>query len=380
MSRILHIITGLGTGGAEMMLFKLLSRLSRPGTMHMVVSLRDQGAIGPRLVQLGIEVYALDMPRGLPTLSGLLRLGGLVRRVRPDLIQGWMYHGNLAATAASRLVGGGIPVVWNIRQTLYSLKGERILSRMVIRLNSALSRSPRLIIYNSELSRKQHEAFGFTSDRSVFIPNGFDTEVFRPDPAERQSVRDELGVASSTLLVGLIARYHPMKDHGVFLQAASLLRHRRPDVHFLLAGTGVSSGNRELMEAISRLRLEQNVHLLGERDDVPRLTAALDLAVSSSSRIEAFSNAIGEAMSCGVPCVATDVGDVATILKEGGKVVPPKDAPALAAACEDLILLPREERVKLGQLARQRIVDCYGLDAVAARYDQTYAGLLEAQA
>lgn len=376
MSRVLHIITGLGTGGAEMMLFKLLSRLSRSSTSHTVVSLRGQGTVGPRLAGLGIEVHALDMPRGVPTPSGLWRLNRLVREVRPNVIQGWMYHGNLAATAASAFVGGAIPVVWNVRQTLYSLEGERTLSRLVIRLNAAFSRNPGKIIYNSEISRKQHEAFGFASDRSVYIPNGFDTEVFCPDAGARETVREELGVPPSAPLIGLIARYHPMKDHAVFLQAASILHLRQPGVHFLLAGAGITWANQELAGMVSELRLDQNVHLLGDRADVPRLTAALDIAVSSSSRVEAFSNAIGEAMACGVLCVATDVGDVSVILGGTGTVVPPKDTIALSSALEAAVLLPQQERVRLGQLARQRILGSYDLAVIATQYEAVYGDLL----
>lgn len=371
--RVIFMITGLATGGAEMMLLKLCSRLDRHRFAPSVISLSDKGLVGPSIEALGIPVYTLGMRPSRPSLTGWLRWRKLISTLRPDLVQGWMYHGNLAASLAA----GSSPVVWGIRQSLYGLDKERVLTRWVIRLGAVMSRRyPRAIVYNSRTSAQQHEAFGFDTSRSCTIPNGFDTEVFHPDEYARISVRQELGLSDNIVLIGLIGRYHPMKDHRNFLNAAALLGKEFPDVRFLLAGCGVDADNAALGAMIAESGLGDRVLMLGERKDIPQLNAALDIASSASAWGEGFANVIGEAMSCGVPCVVTDVGDSAWIVGNTGKVVPRRDPVALAAAWKSLILLGRDERQALGILARQRVIENFSLESVVKQYEDLYETLI----
>ena len=372
--RLIFIITGLATGGAEMMLLKLCSKLDRRRFAPTVISLSDKGMIGPRIEALGITVFALGMRPNHLSLTGCLRLRKLISTMRPNLVQGWMYHGNLAASLAA---GSRSPVVWGIRQSLYGLENERVLTRWVIRLGAVMSRRyPRAIVYNSRTSAQQHEAFGFDTSRSCNIPNGFDTEVFHPDEYARISVRQELGLDDNIVLIGLIGRYHPMKDHRNFLNAAALLAKEFPDVRFLLAGCGVDAKNPALAAMIAESGLGDRVLMLGERKDIPELNAALDIASSASAWGEGFANVIGEAMSCGVPCVVTDVGDSAWIVGNTGKVVPRSDPVALATAWKSLIMLGRDECQALGILARQRVIEKFSLESVVKQYEDLYEGLI----
>lgn len=370
--RVAFLTTGLRTGGAEMMLFKLCSQLDRYRFTPSVISLSDMGMIGPSIEALGVPVYTLNMRPGRFSLAGLLRLRELVSTLRPDLIQGWMYHGNLAAS----LMTGNRPVVWGIRQSLYSLDKERVFTRWVIRLGAVVSRYAHAIVYNSRTSACQHEAFGFDASRSDTIPNGFDTEVFHPDEHARVGIRQELGLSDNVFLIGLIGRYHPMKDHRNFLNAASLLSKEFPNVHFLLAGREVDAGNSVLDAMIVEFGLSDRVFLLGERKDVPQLNAALDVASSASAWGEGFANVIGEAMSCCVPCVVTDVGDSASIVGDTGKVVPPRDPLSLATAWKSLIVLGHDERQALGALARQRVIEKFSLRSVVKQYENLYERLI----
>lgn len=370
--RVIFIITGLATGGAEMMLLKLCSKLDRRRFEPYVISLSDKGVIGPRIEALGIPVYALGMRPGRPSLTGLLRLRKLVSTLRPNLVQGWMYHGNLAASLAA----GSAPVVWGIRQSFYGLDKERVLTRWVIRLSAVISQYPRTIAYNSRTSARQHEAFGFDTSRTCIIPNGFDTEVFRPDENARIGIRQELGLGDDVILIGLIGRYHPMKDHRNFLNAAALLCKEFPDVHFLLVGYEVNAGNPALSAMIEEFGLGNRVLLLGERKDTPQLNAALDIASSASAWGEGFANVIGEAMSCGVPCVVTDVGDSAWIVGDAERVVPQRDSVALSTAWKSLIMLGRGERQALGIRARQRVIEKFSLESVVKQYEVLYESLI----
>jgi glycosyltransferase involved in cell wall biosynthesis len=212
----------------------------------------------------------------------------------------------------------------------------------------------------------------------VIIPNAFDLENFRPDPPARQSVRQELGLSPEAPLIGLINRFHPMKDHNNFIQAATLLLKSLPEAHFLLCGGGVTWENSELVGWIKAGNLQERCHLLGHRDDIPRLMAALDIVSLSSSGGEGFPNVIGEAMACGSPCVVTDVGDAALIVGETGVVVPKKDPQALAAGWHKLLLdLTREERVQLGLAARRRVTEQYSLNMITQQYQRVYASMVK---
>lgn len=379
MIRVLHVITGLNVGGAEAMLEKLIGHSDCARFEHVVVSLMDLGVIGERLRIKGVEVHALDGPRGYPTWRVVKGLKALIRQARPTIIQGWMYHGNLAAWVARGFASGAPPLIWGIRQSLGQLGDEKWLTRWVIRMSAMLSARADAVVYNARRSSIQHEAVGFSGQKSIVIPNGFDTEKYRPSPSARTEIRRELGLSGDALLIGLIGRFHPMKDHYGFLQAAGEVARRHGNVHFLLAGDGVSWSNSELSGWASALGLRERIYLLGRRDDVPRLTAALDLAVSASTRNEGFANVIGEAMSCGVPCVVTDVGDSASIVSDTGVVVSPGSATRLAMAICELLELDSGRRERMGRSARARVVAEFSIEQVVARFEALYASISKRQ-
>lgn len=371
MNRILFITTGLKTGGAEKMLAKILSHLhGRLATG--VVSLTGRGPVSVEIEGLGVPVWhlGLELPRRVPVALPLLAT--LVRRFRPNVLQGWMYHGNLAALAARPFCIGSPRLVWGIRRSLYDLGREKRWTGWVIRLSARLSARADAIVYNSEIARARHEAFGFSPAKALVIDNGFDADLFTPNAEAYRDLRSELGLAADALLVGLIARYHPIKGHEMFLRAAAMLAERMPEVQFLLVGRDVTKTNPAFRHA-SEFPLAGRVHLLGERTDVPRLTAALDIA-SSSSWSEGFPNALGEAMICSVPCVSTDVGDVRRLIGDTGIVVPVGNAVALALAWEKLLSCPKESRTALGAAARQRVMENFALNKIAAEYERLYVG------
>jgi glycosyltransferase involved in cell wall biosynthesis len=376
-TRILHLISGnLEAGGAELALYRLLSKLDRELFDPVVVSLRGGGSVGASLEACGVPVHSLGLQAGRPTPESAWRLMQIARQAQPDLIQGWMFHGNLAATLAGASLLRRVPIIWGMHASL-DLKAEKKLTVAVIRMGALLSAWPSRIVYVSRASVKQHEAIGYRSDRRLVIPNGFDCEAFRPDAQARASVRAELGLAEGAPLVGLVARYHPQKDHANFLAAASLLIAQGFNAHFLLAGYGMDPSNKELSRRILTHGLQGRVHLLGERHDTRRLNAALDIATSSSSYGEAFPLVIGEAMACGVPCVVTDVGDSPWIVGETGRVVPPRDPVALSAAWRDLLQMGSGPRAALGKRARARIVMNFSLDEVVGQYERLYAEVLD---
>lgn len=373
--KVLHIITGLGTGGAERALYNLLQGGLNTDFDNHVVSLRDAGSIGPHIGALGIPVTTLNLS-DTRAFFGLAKLQRVVREFQPDLIHGWMYHGNLVAVMVRSMYSKRAALVFGIRQSLYELGNEKLLTRQVIRINRFFSSSPDAVLYNSQLSRQQHEAFGFVGDKGRIIPNGINLQQFSFIEKVRERVRAELNIPVEALVVGHVARLHPMKDHANFIQAAEVISLRYPNAYFVLSGRGVCSDNVELMQRIP-IALRNRVRLLDERSDVADLMSAMDIFVLCSAWGEGFPNVLGEAMSVGVPCVATNVGDSALVIGDCGVVVAPSDKEALAAGIESLLTLPFVERRMLGAQARQRIEDKFSLDSIVGQYATLYRAIIQ---
>jgi len=370
--KILYIISGLPIGGAEMMLYKLLSVIDRDIFEPVVISLTDYGSLGNNIKNLNIPVYKMEMNAGFPNPFKVWRFIKLVRKINPELIQGWMYHGNLAALLAKWVLPKRVFLLWNIRHTPDDLKKEKRTTARVIRLGARLSEQPDRIIYNSKVSEQKHELLGYDNKNKSIIPNGFNCEQFKPFTNAKSKLRHSLGLKKDTLLIGLVARYHIMKDHVGFLHSAGKLNKTYPEIHFVLVGQGVDKNNHLLIKLIEDLKITKNVHLLGKRMDVEEITAGLDIACSSSSWGESFSNAIGEAMACSIPCIVTDVGGSARMVGKTGIVVKPGDRKEFTDAMITLIKMSSEERLGLGKLARNRIVKHFSLNLVAKQYEEMY--------
>jgi glycosyltransferase involved in cell wall biosynthesis len=372
--RIVFIITGLSTGGAEMMLLKVLERLDRHRFVARVISLTTLGELGPRIAALGIPVDAMGMKPGLPSPSGFLRLVRILKRLSPDVVHTWMYHADLLGGLAARLAGISA-VCWGVRSSNLDRDKTRWTTRAVRRLCAVLSRViPQSIFFNSETARQIHLSLGYAAERMVVVPNGFNLSCFRLDEGARHEVRAELNLSDETPLVGMVGRFDPLKNHAGFFEAMKILNSRMPEAHFLLAGQGIDDANVDLMRLRESVGMLANTHLLGLRKDMPRLMAALDVLVCPS-HAEAFPNVAGEAMACGVPCVVTDVGDCAYIVGDTGRVVATGDMAGLASAVVALLELPAVEKATLGENARARVAAHFEIGWVVSRYEESYESL-----
>jgi glycosyltransferase involved in cell wall biosynthesis len=369
--KIIHVITDLNTGGAETMLYKLVSKMDWDKFEIQVISLTDIGPIGKKIEDLGIPVSALGMRRGIPNPVAIFTLARWLRRARPDIVHTWMYHSDLMGGLAAKL-GGSFPVVWGIRHSNLDPEGNKQSTIWTAKTCARFSRwLPVKIACCSEASRHVHTALGYDPDRMVVIPNGFDLNLFKPDLEGVALVRQELGIPEDTMLIGMVGRFDPQKDHILFIKAAALLKKENRDVQFLLCGDDITWKNQKLSKWLDETGLHIYFHLLGRRNDIPRIMNALDIA-SSSSYGEGFPNVVGEAMACGTPCIVTDVGDSALIVGDTGIVVPPRDPNALALAWKELIEIGKDKRQKLGHDARLRIRDNFNLLYVVKRYEELY--------
>ena len=369
MIRIVHVISDLDTGGAEMMLAKLVGAMDRGRFFNTVISLTDRGQLGEQVESSGVAVHTLGMKRGRPDIWALPRLVRLLKTLNPTIVQSWLYHADFLSTLAVKFSGSPV-LVWNLRCSDMDLKHYPPLTRWVQRVLAWCSATPTAVIVNSEAGKQQHERIGYRPRRWDVIPNGFDTQRFHPDLNVRCSLRKEWSVPEDAVIVALVARVDPMKDHPTFLDAAQAVSKARQNVCFLLVGKDTQT----LAPAVAAKGLTDQVRLLGYRSDIECLLPGVDV-VCLSSIGEGFPNVLGEAMACGIPCVSTDVGDARSIIGDTGLVVPVRDPASLAHAIIDLIDRGPAAREHLGRAARARIETEYSLARIVDRYTALYSDL-----
>ncbi len=362
--RVAHVITGLETGGGEVLLGRLVERLDASEVAGPVVSLTSKGEVAARIEAAGVEVQALEM-KTRPGPRDLRRLRAAITAARPDVVQTWLLHSNvLGGLAAS--VPTKIPVVWGVHQNEATRASFGASAAVLQKLERRLSRwVPRRIVACSASAEDMMRRSGYDAARIERIDNGFDSQVFHPDEEDRQSVRAELAVDGDTPVVGHVARFHPVKDQATLLGAFKLLLDARPEAVLVMAGEGLDPGNADLAKLTGPLG--DSIRLLGPRGDVPRLMRGFDVAVLSSAG-EALPLVIGEAMATGLPFVSTDVGDAREVIGDTGRVVPVRDPQALAAALGEVIAAPPAARRQMGFAARERIDSERSLEDMVGRY------------
>lgn len=374
--RVLHVITGLGGGGAEGALVRLISGSGSPEA-HVVVSLMDKGVHGEQLEAMGTRVVTLGQKPGRIGLRALRQLRQVVRAVRPDIIQAWMYHANLVATIAT--VGTRTPVVWGIRRTSLAWNELGPTTWCVAKAGALISGfAPAAIISCGLQATDKHRRFGY-ANKICTIPNGFDASASSQKPeTSYDDVIERFGLPPTAMIVGHAARLHPIKDHPNFLEAMDLVC-RDTDCIALMAGKGVSA-TEPAFQCLTQPMTSARVAAVGQLSDLATFYQACDVFVLSS-RSEGFPNVVAEAMLNGVPCVVTDAGDAAEVVGDTGWVVPTENPGALAAAIREALTQARDKTAwsERGNRCRERIRTTYSVEAMVANYYRSWEKVLEKQ-
>ncbi|GMV51492.1 MAG: D-inositol-3-phosphate glycosyltransferase [Nitrospirae bacterium] len=364
--KVLFLTRALNVGGAERQLVVLARGLRKRGHEVAVAVFYPGGLLEAELKDVGIPILSLAK-RGRWDLVGfVLRLIQMTRRYRPDVLHS--YISNLVTVVVQPFLTS-TKIVWGVRSSYMDFSRYDWLFRVSYGLACRLSHSADLIIANSHAGRRGHVADGYPADKMVVIPNGIDIERFRPSPEARVRIRGEWGLSEDALLIGMVGRLDPMKDVETFLSAAAAVASTRHAVHFVCVGDGHPEYKAVLQEQARTLGLADRVRWTGTRTDVADVYSALDLLVNCSYG-EGFSNVIGEAMACGIPCIATDVGDSGVVLGSLGEVVEPKNVESLVQGIERLL----RRRPAPAQI-RQRIIDHFSLDALVLNTERELLAL-----
>ena len=373
--KVMHVITSLDVGGAETMLARLVVGDTAGSVSHSVVSLKPDGALRAYVEGAGIPVRDVAIGRRRGALAGLGRLAGIMRATRPTVVHSWLYHADLLATLALALSGRrrATRLFWGVRCSDMDMRRYARSTRYILKLLSHLSSKTDLVLCNSDAGRTVHARLGYRPPRWRVVPNGVDVDRFRPRPGERAAFRAELGLGDENFVVGMCARVDPMKDHNNFVKAAAMFAETAPEARFVLVGAGTDEPGSALHRTIAASGIAVRFVRLGQRQDIGRIYSALDVATLSSAFGEGFPNVLAEAMACGVPCVATDVGDSASIIGDTGLVVPPRDPESLSAAWDRLRRESSDHRAARGAAARRRVASRYALATMIEAYRTLYS-------
>lgn len=363
---ITHIITGLGKGGAERFLYNLLNSKLQEKFNNKVISLMSEEYYGDLIKKKNIHLDCINLNRGQINLSSLIKLYQILKKQKPDIVQGWMYHGNLAALLGFFMLKKKTKLVWNIRLSLEIFKEMRFKTRIMIKLGAFFSKIPDNIIYNSKRSLQQHRNIGFSSENDLFIPNGFNIEMWKPNKIMRQKVRNELKISKSTKVIGYIGRAEKQKDLPNLFEAFNIVKDKYSDVILVTIGKNLEkfASNHE------------KIIFLGEQSNVHEIMPSFDV-FCLSSRAEGFPNVIGEAMLSGLPCVTTDSGDSGDIVGNTGWVVPIQNPSLLADSLIEALRSPLDDIEKYGKIAREKIVKNFDINYIKKKYISLYLSILE---
>lgn len=366
---VVHIITGLSVGGAESMLLQLLKASEHGPAKHLVMTLSSEDALKGQVEATGVQVINLH-ERGKSFFRSLWKASALLKSLSPSLVVTWLHHADLFGVML-KCFFPKLPLIWNIRCSKLDRAYLPRRNLLMVGLLARLSRAPRVIVANSNAGMQAHIDAGYRTEGWRVLPNGFDVERFCPNDEARLRLREDNNIDQNAFVVGLVARYHPMKGFDLFIRAAVRIAKASSRTHFVMVGSEVDWTNRELSNLIEETGLRERFTLLGPRRDIPEVMNMLDVLVSSSAS-EGFPNVIGEAMACETPCVATDVGDSAYLIGKTGKIVPFGCEQSLADAVLELNAMPSIEYLHIREAARKRILEQFSIVEIATRYQELF--------
>ncbi|MEN2751562.1 glycosyltransferase [Psychrobacter sp. FBL11] len=368
--KITHVIIGLNVGGAELMLKRLVLHSQKTGQFqHSVISLTDVGIIGSDLQNQGVKVYSLGMKSIASVPKVFLQLKKLLKELRPDVVQTWMYHADFLGGLAAKSVGVD-NIIWGIRTTDVSQGASKQtvhLSKICAKLSYYV---PDSIVCAAHVSKDYHIDIGYDKSKMIVIPNGFDVEALSSTKEDGLNIRNQFDLSPDDIVIGSVGRFNPVKNQKLFVEVASTLVKDFPGLKFMLVGRDNDSENKELMSWIKQYNLLDNFRLLGQRNDVPKCLKAIDI-FCLHSKTEGFPNVVGEAILSDTTCVATNVGDVKVLLDEES-IALSNDVIGVSHTIRKYLTYPKDKLLKKANENKHNIITKYSMKVIIDKFHSLY--------
>ena len=370
MKKIVHIISGLQVGGAERSLFNICNSSLNDSVKQYVICLGNRGYYSQKIEEIGLEIYHINFS-SWHFFKSLIKFITVLKKISPNIIQGWMNHGNFASILALLILNFKPIIYWNIRQSFYKNKNDLFYTKFLFLFNIVFSRIPKKIIINSNISKIQLQNFGFHVDSFKFIPNGFDSNYWVRDLSFRKLKRENLGIKNLDFVIGYVGRYHSMKNIILLLKAFEIISINLPNTKLVIIGQKENDFNKFEKQIFDRIPKNQII-LLNQMYDVNKYYSLFDLFILCSVS-EGFPNVLGEAMSCELCCISTNVGEASALLQDVGLIIPVDDLDALVREITNCIE-NLEITKNMGGGARNKIIKSYSLQNTVNQYFNLYNG------
>jgi glycosyltransferase involved in cell wall biosynthesis len=373
---VFFLIRSLNIGGTERQLVELVKGLDKTRFKVTVGIFYNEGTLIKEIEGIpGIHVISLNKRGRWDLARFICHFTKILTTLKPHILYSFLPDANLVGLISGRIARVK-QIVWGVRASNMDVSRYGLLAGISLKLSIFLSRFPDAIIANSVAGKEFHRSIGYSTNRMMVVPNGIDTNRFKPDYSAGLMVREEWNIDEEAIAIGLVGRLDPMKDHTTFLQAVKIFDQKECSVRFVCIGDGKEPYKSEIYSLCMTLGLNGSLIWAGERCDMTAVYNSMDIVTSSSSFGEGFPNVIGEAMACGVPCVVTDIGDSAIIVGETGIVVPLKDPQALADGWRSMLKRLNDKSYSIKEMARARIVSHYNSETFIQKTSKKFLGLL----
>lgn len=376
--KICHIITSLGAGGAEGTLVKLV--MNENYHEHIIITLTGKGKYFEKLIKNNYKVYDLNFKNKFFVLLNFLKLVLLIKKINPDAVQTWLYHADLLGGLAAKICFVK-NIIWNIR-TSYLPSNYKLTTILTIKLCACLSWFiPKKIITCAKSTLSIHEDLGYCVEKFEVIFNGF--ILPKDEIMNKKLFFENLDLSDKDFNIIFVGRFAPQKDHNNFLRAIELFRRNYPvflnlnlNIIFIGKDTSEILKNNKWFDANS---LNLKLITINNTNNIYKYFSHMDLSVLSSSYGEAFPNVLAESMLCGVPCIATDVGDSKAILGNNGWIVRPSSPKELSEALFEAIntihLKPKNKK-RIAENCKSKVLSEYTLETMVNRYKDLYSNVI----
>tara|TARA_Y100000589_G_C27185849_1_gene642638 strand:+ start:970 stop:2100 length:1131 start_codon:yes stop_codon:yes gene_type:complete len=361
----LYVTNTLESGGAEKILFQLIKDSNKSDIS--IISLTSLGTLGRKLINKGFRVYALNIRKDFISIFKIFKLLYLIATLKPLILHSWLYHSNLIAGIFAKITGVK-KVYWSIHHDYESSTLIMMLEMKLLMVLSYLV--PDKIIFSSFSSKINHINNGYKKSNSIIIENGVSTEKFKKNKTTRKKLRLKLGIQNDCFIIGNIARYHPIKDHDNLLKALKILSQKKVNFKCILVGRGLSSDNKELLNKINYLDLNDRVILFGQTNKIHRIINIFDLNILTS-KMECSPLSLLESMAVGIPCMSTNVGDAKCMIGETGWIIETSNPFQIAEMIYRIYKNPSILKSK-SNLTRQRVKDLYEIKDMIQKYLNVY--------